>query len=138
MKQRRRAGVTLIELLIVIGVIGILMGILLPAFVKARNTARLRQIDSDCKALETAVRGFRHEYGYWPCPDSSAGGVFVTNNNQVMEMLVVDPVNPASSTNNFRRIAFWETTNAVVDPNGYPYRITIDVTNNSVTVTPSM
>lgn len=65
----RRAGFTLVEIMIVVFILGILVGLAIPNFLKARNTssakacmANLRQIQlakdrwaMDTKALPTAV-----------------------------------------------------------------------------------
>jgi prepilin-type N-terminal cleavage/methylation domain-containing protein len=75
-----RLGFTLVELLIVITVIGILVGLLLPAINGAMSSARELAMRTEMVQIEQAVESFRTEYGFYP-PSfeqfnrSPAGGV---------------------------------------------------------------
>ncbi len=59
--MKKKAGFTLVEIMIVVAIIGLLAAIAIPSFVKARNTARtnacinnLRQIDGAKQQLALA------------------------------------------------------------------------------------
>ncbi len=122
-------GFTLVELLVVMALIAILMGLLLPAVQKVKNTARQRHAEAEARALETAIRNYHQEYGLWPGPDAGAQGtnVYVNNNDQVIRLLL--------PSGNPRSIAFWETPGVATNPYTYqPFQITINLDGGVVSV----
>ena len=96
----RKAGVTLVEIMIVVAIIGLLAAIAIPNFVRARNTSQtnacinnLRQIDGalqqyalENKTLTVPAAGTLEPYlgkgtaGSWPtCPTDSSAYVLPAN-----------------------------------------------------------
>ena len=75
-----RRGLTLIEVLVVIAVIGILAGLLLPAVMSARSSARRSQCANNLRQLGSAVQQFHERNGslpvYWGAMKSKPGEHF--------------------------------------------------------------
>ena len=62
----RRAGLAFIEMLVVVAVIGVLMALLLPALLQAREGARKTQCRNNLKQIGLALHNFHDVHGSFP------------------------------------------------------------------------
>ena len=129
--RKSTSGFTLLELIVVIGVIGILVAILFPAVAGMREKARAKEAAVTQKALEIAIRSFRTQYGYWPGPTPDSYSIY-TNSDQAT---LINYLLSTSSGLNPSMTPFWETPGIVTNTSTkQPFTIIIDATNNTVTV----
>lgn len=66
----RRSGFTLVELLVVISIIGVLVGLIVPAVFSVRRTMNNGMVKFEVQSLADAVEKYRTKYGDYP-PDGS-------------------------------------------------------------------
>lgn len=82
MHTRRRPGFTIVELLVVIGIIGVLVSLLVPAVQQAREAARRSNCASNLRQLGLAMHGFHDANrrfptgltGAYPCNSEPTAG----------------------------------------------------------------
>ena len=65
-QRSARRGFTLIELLIVIVIIGILMGLIIPAVMRARTQVQVAAVSTEITQLDQAVTSFKTRFGIEP------------------------------------------------------------------------
>jgi prepilin-type N-terminal cleavage/methylation domain-containing protein len=81
-RRRQKIGFTLVELLVVIGIIAVLIGILLPALSKARNQARLTACASNLRQIAQATILYANDNHDWMPPRYNYGLASIGNSNK--------------------------------------------------------
>lgn len=71
MSIRSNRGFTLIEVIVVAGIIAILAGILVPIIFKEIDEARITRAHADIRSISTALIVFRKDTGKWPYMDNN-------------------------------------------------------------------
>ena len=72
--MRRRRGFTLVELLVVIGIIALLIGILMPALTRAREQANTTKCGANLHTIGIALTMYVNQYNAYPGHASMVGG----------------------------------------------------------------
>lgn len=65
-----RRGITVLELLVAVSIIGLLMALLIPAVQNSREAARRTQCQSHLRQLGVAMHGFHEQHGRFPIASS--------------------------------------------------------------------
>jgi len=83
------AAFTLLEMMLVIGIIAILAGMLFPVIIGVRAKAREKQAAAETRTILMAIKAYRQEYGKWPAQTHATQDVtYVTNNYLVIQPLL--------------------------------------------------
>lgn len=64
----RGSGFTLVEMLVVLGVVLLLLGILVPMVAKSRRLAERKAVQLDLQSIATALEAYRQDMGDYPRP----------------------------------------------------------------------
>jgi prepilin-type N-terminal cleavage/methylation domain-containing protein len=67
--NRKKSGLTLVELLITIAIIAMLVGLLLPALSAVRKAAKEVKQQAQITTIELAISAFKNDYGDYPPSD---------------------------------------------------------------------
>jgi prepilin-type N-terminal cleavage/methylation domain-containing protein len=133
----RMTGFTLVELLVVIGIIGLLMALLFPAISAVKNSANKAKAAAVINQLGVAASAYYNEYNRWPKVRSSAEFVYVFAG--LRDPLTGQDMSGQMQTENPRKIAFMDFKAkdvssdssgrgevAFFDPWGTPYAYSFD------------
>lgn len=110
-------GFTMIELLVVMAIIGVLIGLLMPAVGGARRAAKRNRARAEINQLETAWKSFFNDYRFLP------------NGITEMDSGAVSILRGDAGTDNDRGIPYVEFRSAATvfeDPWESPYRVDLD------------
>lgn len=136
-----RAGFTLIELMVVIGIIAILVAMTVPVVGRAVDSARRGQASTEVKSIEAALLQYYNEYGRFPHGNDPGGSDYIygeggdADNRNLMNVLraVASTDGNADHSANPRRIVFLEIPDRslsddgdYVDPWGEQYNVLVD------------
>lgn len=110
-----RAGVTLVELLVVIVIIATLAAILTPVIIRALERADVAKAQQDMASIVAAVQAYYREYGIMPIGDTNGypdhtyvGKWGNVNANPIRHTRIMNILRGLDTTNNPRRIVFLE------------------------------
>ena len=133
---RASGAFTLLEVMLVIGIIAILAALLFPVIIGARARAKETQAAAETRTILVAIKVYRQEYGKWPAQiQATQDTTYITNN-----WLVIQPLLGSNLINNGRA---WNPKNKIflnmqvntnnpdyagnyLDPWGIPYVICMD------------
>ncbi len=114
---RKSKGFTLVEIMIVVLIIGILMAIAVPNFIKARSNSRLQTVVSNLKQIESAKEQWAMETGQ----NASATPTQANLTPTYMKQWPTGPVAGTYSPEDMSTAPTFETKNAdawKADPSG--------------------
>ncbi|MBI3384754.1 prepilin-type N-terminal cleavage/methylation domain-containing protein [Candidatus Gottesmanbacteria bacterium] len=99
---RKKRGYTLLEILMVMGIIGILLAVSASAFLSARLTARDARRKTDLEQIRGAIETYKADKNVYPgsqsVPTQSSGNVsslatfLVSGSNQYISAIPSDPI----------------------------------------------
>jgi prepilin-type N-terminal cleavage/methylation domain-containing protein len=73
-RAAHRGGFTLVEMLVVIGIIVLLIGLLSPMISRAYRNAERARVAADLNAVSTALEAYKQDFGYYvPVPTNMTG-----------------------------------------------------------------
>ncbi len=109
--SRIQRGFTLIEVLMVIAIIGILIGLLVPAVGIALRSVRKNAIAMEVTTIASAIERYKEKYGDYP-PDGSNAAVLSRHLRKVFPQIAASEISLLTAGSN----ASTGLTGAVMDP----------------------
>jgi prepilin-type N-terminal cleavage/methylation domain-containing protein len=112
--RHHRRGFTLIEVLVVFAIIGVMIGLLLPAVQKVREAANRATCRSNLKQIGLAVHGHHDTHQQFPQGSRNDGGPQPLRSPRITYMIELYPY--LEQQNTYRR---WNPNVLVGTPDGY-------------------
>lgn len=135
-----RTAFTLVEMLVVMGIIGILVALLFPAIKGARTAADRADAGRTVQAIEAAMRAYQNEYGRFPLQTGSSDKQYHSADYKTL----IDTLRGFDTQTNPKEIVFLDvpekalsTDGRLQDPWNEDYRIYADFNHdNRITAGP--
>jgi prepilin-type N-terminal cleavage/methylation domain-containing protein len=126
-KRQRGVAFTLVELLVVMGIIAILVGVIGVSVGSAIKYAKRTKSSATATSIQTAVQNYYTEYGVYPVPSTTAGDAYYSGSDngdwQSLIIALCGDINPLTPTTtqspspdlNTRKIAFLSPSRSDLD-----------------------
>ena len=101
-RRNERTGFTLVELLVVISIIGMLIGLLIPAVMAAREKARLLQCTNNQSELGKAIIMYETEKGHLPAVVAGLTTIILTSHQKTWVMEIFETMGRGDLMNLYR------------------------------------
>ena len=86
--ERKKTGLTIIELLIVLGIIALLVGLLLPSLSAVKKMAKETKQKAQFATIGLALEAFKNDYGDYPPSDRSRAPFIYAGSQKLAEALL--------------------------------------------------
>ena len=120
----RGRAFTLIEMLVVMGIIAILMGLLFPVLEKVKDVAKRTRARTEVRQLALAWNSYLGDYRTW-----FPGGSLIAGSIRMMDRDAVRALSGVDTVNNRRGVMFYEFSNNntnFCDPWRKEYQVGLD------------
>ena len=129
----KRRSYTLVEILMVVGIIAILVGLAIPVLNSARSSARLNKASAECNSIALAIKNFETEYGQMPNPAAASDGASAPSatsgftNLAVLTGTEIQKESDVGNTSDYYKLF---TMLTMYDPSDHTQKITSGYKNN--------